>query len=78
MWYAGLVLSFAGLGGSSAGPGMQGERRFSIYCPGLEGSSIGSRAQGHCSHTVQYGRITQGRIGASIAKTHAGSFVSIF
>ena len=57
---------------------MQGEHRFSIYCPGLEDSSAGSRAQGRRSRTVLYGRITQGRIGASIAKTHAGSFVSIF
>ena len=55
MWYAGLVLSTAGLGGSTTGPCAQGECRFSIYCPGLEGSNACSLAQGHCSRTVPYG-----------------------
>ena len=42
MWYTGSVLSNAGLGGSTAGSHAQGECRFNIYCPGLEGSSAGS------------------------------------
>ena len=60
MWYTGSVLSTAGLGGSTAGLYVQGKHRFSIYCPGLEGSNAGSRAQGCHSRTVPYGRIMQG------------------
>ena len=55
MRYTGLVLSTTGLGDSSAGPCVQGEYRFNIYCPGLEGLSAGSRAQGRHSCTVPYG-----------------------
>ena len=53
-------ISTAELGDSSAGLCAQGECRFNIYHPGLEGSSAGSRAQGRRSRTVLYGRITQG------------------
>ena len=78
MWYAGSVLSTAGLEGSTAGSRVQGKRRFNIYCPGLEGSGACSRAQGHHSCTVPYGRNTQRHIGASLVDSHAGSFISIF
>ena len=77
MWYAGLVLSTAGLGGSTAGSCVQGERRVSIYCPGLEGSNAGSRAQGHHSHTVPYGRIRQ-RVHRHIYSRNSRRFIRIY
>ena len=77
MWYTGLVLSTAGLGGSTAGSGVQGECRFSINCPGLEGSNAGSRHRVVIAVLYCMAELHRGCIGASLAETHTGSFLSI-